>query len=516
MNMQYRSLYFEMLAALRAVCDAVPEETGYWVAPFGVLLELDETKTSADDLAAVTQYLKGELARNSESIRLAFVVAEPLAGEIAIRCASLSQKKPYRFRKQTFQELFINSLRREGYLTAERLTRRVRVRFSPAACREFAAVSVDAEFFQQLLAPYHEDPSYYEVKKKNMATAPGYSLEELQKLVVSFREGNVEVEPQTICNATRSIKHFQIPSLKSQDFALHLRGIALLPGQTLRVVAPLDVGAVKEQLLRKQEDKENGVAEKDQGDKENGDATIELPASEFDLTVAQEIHLLPWSAPVAAARASARPAPYQLLYVGARPRTYRVELYVPESLCSDLKTLLPIKVAYTCADEARWYLFPQANELQIASLSEPFQLLPGYLFKAESRQFRLRDMHLSVREENGEAQVRHRYEILFESTGKSPQPLLLATFSQDQQPEFRLAEQSFQLRLHSQHTPLQRSSTSVEQPTCNGATNLHVRQTDITTVLQIRRGHGHRARWESLAFDEPFDIGYHILKVSRR
>lgn len=498
MKLNLNRLRFDIIDALKhvSVGHYVDEGSGYWIYPLGVVIELDPTLYSQNEITEVENYLQKELQKNLQYIRLEFVPEHPLEGQVALILGTqLPKNRPFNVRRQTFEEVFTNELRREGYLIQDRLVRRVRVKFFKAACEKISGHSVDGSFFQTALHNYSQDHTRYKIEEVNTPLDRGYILSELDEAFVTFPgvAGSFDVTPLGIHNSTHAVVHLNIQSLCFSS----IKGVALLPGQTLSVFQKLDVEAIQQQIdLSKRRINDDLVCD------------AALPESEFDLLPRQNIVFKPLSLPF-------RPKPrtrlfpsgqekYQLLYVGARMRSLRTEIYISDLFDPSFNSPIAITAGHTQADRARWYAFNQLSEIQFSEPVTSFRILPGYLFRAGYDQFRIRNIHLAFQSphSNEHTNALSYCEILMEPSDsgtlilvQKPKPVVVAAFSEHDMQDIRLGRDRFQLRIERSHrriSPLEREA-----------------------VLKIREGPAlaHKP-WKSIPFEEPFIVGNHILRVS--
>lgn len=490
---------------------------GHWTYPLGVVIELNPSVCSEDEIREVENYLREELHKNRRAIRLQIVPEHPLEGEASVILGTqLSEDQPFHVRRQTFAEVFSNRLRREGFLAGDRLVRRLRVRFDKTIGEKITLHTVDVSFFRAMLENYSQDHTFYRIEEGITPTGRWYALSELEEVPVSLSggAGRFEVMPFKICNSAHVIVHLEVSSLRFST----IKGVALLPGQSLRLRQKLDVEAVKRQIefsLRQT----NGYFV----------CSVSLPDSEFDLLPRQSIVFTPLSRPF-------RPRPktllvpsererYRLTYVGARMRSLRTEIYVSDLFDSTFKPPMFMTVGHTQADRARWYAFNQPCDIQIEPTTE-FWALAGYLFKAEFDQFRIRNIHLAFKPSHTDTSIgaSSKCEILVEASQDEtlvmvhgPRPVVILAFCEHDMPEIRLGQDRFQLRIARSY----RTGASTATPTGLIPSGRTQRITGIDTVassetsLNIRDGRAAENKpWRSIAFDEPFVVGHHILKVS--
>jgi len=499
----------------------VDEGPGHWIYPLGVVIELNSAVYSQDDIPLIENPLREELRKNRRAIVLQIVSEHPLKDEAAVVLGTeIPEDQPFRVRAQSFAEAFANHLRREGFIPGDRLVARVRVRFHKAACEEISGHSVDTIFFRSLLANYSQDDTFYRIEESISPVDGGYAISELEEVPVNLPGGvgDFEVTPFEIRNASCAVVHLEIHSLQFSS----INGVALLPGETIRLTQRLDAEAFKRQI-----EGQIGLNQR----QTNGDLVcpVTLPESEFDLLPRRSIVFKPLSLPFRP-RATTRVFPseeekYQLLYVGARMRPLRTEIYVSDLFYPNFNPPLAIAVGYTNADQDRWYAFNQPCELQVAEPRRSFRILPGYLFKADSDQYRIRNIHLAFRPPHtrGKKEAFSRCEIMLESSEQEtfvmvqqPKPVVVAAFSEHEEPKIRLGPDRFQLRIErSYRRRASRTRTeSTREQTAEGITAIHG-EADREAVLNVREGlNSDNKPWKSIALDEPFIVGNHILRVS--
>jgi hypothetical protein len=498
------NLSLEIINALKnpSIGRFVEDISGYWIYRLGVTIEINSTIYSGDNIREVESYLREELDDNRLLVRLQLVAEHPLEGEgVIISVEQLPKNRPFRVRKQTLDEFFLNDLRREGYLREEHLVRRVEVQFHQAICEKLSGRSIDDSFFQAELDKYAPDSSFYRIREAVQPIDRGYGISELEEVPIMLPDqaGDIQVAPFEIRNRSSQVVHFEMPNL----YFSSVKGVALLPGQPLKVFQELDLEIIRRQLEESKRE-------------ENGDyfCKLQLPASEFDLLPRQSIVFTPLSRPFRAKPRtylfSSEQEKYQLFYVGACMRALRTELYISNLFTPDFKPPIAITVGYTEADRARWYTFNQLCEFQVSPSRTPFRILPGYLFKASPEQFHIRNIHLAFHSIQTGKNINggQRCEILLESSAnetivkiEEPKPALIAAFCEHDVPDIRLGRDRFQLRIA-------RSYRKISLQT--GAQSTGERKSS----LEIREGAGIGNRpWNSVAFDQPFMVGHHILKV---
>lgn len=506
---------FEIIEALRDVGQFVNEGTGHWVYPRGLVIELNPAVFSQDDIPDVENQLCEELQKNFWAFRLQVVPEHPLRDEAAVILGrQLPKAEAFRVRRQSFTELFTNELRREGFITGDRLDRRVLVRFHRGICEEIRGRPVNGGFFRSVLENYSQEQGFFIIEESLTPVDRGYTLLELEEAPANLSGGPgfLDVKPYRIRNSTHTVVYIEIRSLSFSS----VKGVALLPGQTLRVLQGLDVETVRRQFELSSRQTSGDLI-----------GAISLPESEFDLLPRQSIVFKPLSLPFRP-RPTTRLFPgerekYHLLYVGARVRSLRTEIYISDLFDLTLNPPMAITVGYTHADRARWYSFNQPCELQVSEPSTFFRVLPGYLFRADHDQLRIRNIHLAFKSPHNDKNMADlpRCEIMVEPSGEEtlimvqkPKPVVVAAFSEYDVQDIRLGQDRFQLRIarsNRRKASTTRAEPIREEPS-QGLTQM--RTDESHAVLKVRDIMVRNDKpWKSIAFDEPFVIGNHIFKV---